>query len=129
MSNNLWPAGIEYYLPLFFEHTATLFDYLGDSAQLILHGNVMAAAEDFWRDAQSRHNMAGGNPERPVLAPVELFLRPDELMGAIKPYARLDMSGSGDCGYLPLPELAVERRADNPLTKLADFTRRYSVAC
>ncbi len=126
VSNNLWPAGIEYYLPLFFEHTATLFDYLGDSAQLILHGNVMAAAEDFWRDAQSRHNMAGGNPERPVLAPAELFLRPDELMGAIKPYARLDMSGSGDCGYLPLPELAVERRADNPLTKLADFTRRYS---
>ncbi len=126
VSNNLWPAGIEYYLPLFFDHTATLFDYLGDSAQLILHGNVMAAAEDFWRDAQSRHNMAGGNPERPVLAPAELFLRPDELMGAIKPYARLDMSGSGDCGYLPLPELAVDRRADNPLTKLADFTRRYS---
>ena len=126
VSNNLWPAGIEYYLPLFFDHTATLFDYLGDSAQLILHGNVMAAAEDFWRDAQSRHNMAGGNPERPVLAPAELFLRPDELMGAIKPYARLDMSGSGDCGYLPLPELAVDRRADNPLTRLADFSRRYS---
>lgn len=126
VSNNLWPAGIEYYLPLFFDNTATLFDYLGDTAQLILHGNVMAAAEDFWRDAQSRHNMAGGNPERPVLAPAELFLRPDELMGAIKPYARLDMSGSGDCGYLPLPELAVDRRADNPLTRLADFTRRYS---
>ena len=86
VSNNLWPAGIEYYLPLFFDSTATLFDYLGDNARLIVHGGVMAAAEEFWRDAHSRYQMAGGNPERPVLPPVELFLRPDELMGALKPY-------------------------------------------
>ncbi|MFN4237786.1 MAG: transcription-repair coupling factor [Vogesella sp.] len=126
VSNNLWPAGIEYYLPLFFDSTATLFDYLGDNARLIVHGGVMAAAEEFWRDAHSRYQMAGGNPERPVLPPVELFLRPDELMGALKPYSRLELHGDGNADYLPLPDLAVDRRADNPLTKLDDFTRRYS---
>ena len=125
VSNNLWPAGIEYYLPLFFDSTATLFDYLGDNARLIVHGGVMAAAEEFWRDAHSRYQMAGGNPERPVLPPVELFLRPDELMGALKPYSRLELHGDGNADYLPLPDLAVDRRADNPLTKLDDFTRRY----
>lgn len=125
VSNNLWPAGIEYYLPLFFDSTATLFDYLGDNARLIVHGSVMAAAEEFWRDAHSRYQMAGGNPERPVLPPVELFLRPDELMGALKPYSRLELHGDGNADYLPLPDLAVDRRADNPLTKLDDFTRRY----
>ncbi len=125
VSNNLWPAGIEYYLPLFFDSTATLFDYLGDNARLIVHGGVMAAAEEFWRDAHSRYQMAGGNPERPVLPPVELFLRPDELMSALKPYSRLELHGDGNADYLPLPDLAVDRRADNPLTKLDDFTRRY----
>ena len=125
VSNNLWPAGIEYYLPLFFDSTATLFDYLGDNARLIVHGGVMAAAEEFWRDAHSRYQMAGGNPERPVLPPVELFLRPDELMGALKPYSRLELHGDGNADYLPLPDLAVDRRADNPLAKLDDFTRRY----
>lgn len=127
VSANLWPAGIEYYLPLFFEHSATLFDYLGTAANVIVHGDVLAEAEGFWRDAQSRYNMAGGNPERPVLPPGELFLRPDELMGALKPYPRIELANDGEPlgDYLPLPDLGVERRADNPLAKLDLFLRRY----
>ncbi|GGX81676.1 transcription-repair coupling factor [Vogesella alkaliphila] len=127
VSNNLWPAGIEYYLPLFFDATATLFDYLGTAAGVIVHGDVLAEAEGFWRDAQSRYNMAGGNPERPVLPPGELFLRPDELMAALKPYPRIELTSDGESqgDYLPLPDLGVERRADNPLAKLAGFIQRY----
>ncbi|MDC7712964.1 transcription-repair coupling factor [Vogesella sp. LYT5W] len=127
VSNNLWPAGIEYYLPLFFDATATLFDYLGTAAGVIVHGDVQAEAEGFWRDAQSRYNMAGGNPERPVLPPGELFLRPDELMAALKPYPRIELVSDGEPqgDYLPLPDLGVERRADNPLAKLAGFIQRY----
>ena len=127
VSNGLWPAGIDYYLPLFFDATATVFDYLGPAANLVILGDVQAEAEHFWRDAQSRHNMAGGNPEWPVLPPGDIFLRPDELMGALKPYSRFDIQHSEpNLSYLPLPDLAVERRADNPLTKLDDFIRHYS---
>ncbi|MDF0605325.1 transcription-repair coupling factor [Neisseriaceae bacterium TC5R-5] len=123
VSAGLWPAGIEYYLPLFFSETATLFDYLGPDALLVLHHDIAASAEGFWQDVQNRYQMAGGDSERPVLAPNELFLRNDELMGKLKPYARIELAGSGEleAGYQLLPDLAVERRSDNPLYRLADF--------
>src|SRR5258708_27162586 len=57
VSNGVAPAGIEYYLPLFFESTATLFDYLPKSATVCMHGEVHAALTAFWRDAQSRHQL------------------------------------------------------------------------
>ncbi|AUH52284.1 transcription-repair coupling factor [Chromobacterium sp. ATCC 53434] len=120
VSQGLWPAGIEYYLPLFFDETATLFDYVGDDALLVQHHDVQAAAETFWRDAQSRYDMARGDTERPVLPPADIFLRPDELMARLKPYARIEFSGDGDAGAA-LPELAVDRRADAPLHKLQGF--------
>ncbi|HJV07569.1 MAG TPA: transcription-repair coupling factor [Chromobacteriaceae bacterium] len=124
VSANLFPAGIEYYLPLFFDETATLFDYLShDNVLITLHRDVLGAAEGFWRDVTSRHDMARGDLDRPVLPPSELFLRPDELMQRIKPHPRLELPAEGEpeAGSEPLPPLAVERRADNPLYRLADY--------
>ncbi|MGY8624935.1 transcription-repair coupling factor [Chromobacterium violaceum] len=120
VSQGLWPAGIEYYLPLFFDETATLFDYVGDDALVVQHHDVQAAAETFWRDAQSRYDMARGDVDRPVLAPADIFLRPDELMARLKPYARIEFAGDGETGAA-LPELAVDRRAEAPLHKLQRF--------
>ncbi|WP_440029236.1 transcription-repair coupling factor [Chromobacterium amazonense] len=121
VSQGLWPAGIEYYLPLFFDETATLFDYVGDDALVVLHHEVQAAAESFWRDAQSRYDMARGDTDRPVLPPADIFLRPDELMARLKPYARIELAGDGETGAAALPELAVDRRAEAPLHKLQAF--------
>ena len=45
-------AGIEYYLPLFFDATATIFDYLGQTASLVLHGTVDEALKRFWTDTR-----------------------------------------------------------------------------
>ncbi|MBV8680911.1 MAG: transcription-repair coupling factor, partial [Aquitalea sp.] len=58
VSANLFPAGIEYYLPLFFDETATLFDYVGEQALVVLHRDVAGAADTFWKDVQNRHHMA-----------------------------------------------------------------------
>src|SRR5437868_12361906 len=69
VSNGVPAAGIEYYLPLFFESAATLFDYLPQGCTLALHGDVSSAINDFWRDIQSRYRMQGGDPDRPLLAP------------------------------------------------------------
>lgn len=38
VSKGRWPAGIEYYLPLFFHQTASLFDYLPDNTLLLTVG-------------------------------------------------------------------------------------------
>src|SRR5688572_31621852 len=65
VSSGIPSAGIEYYLPLFFESVATLFDYLPRNSTLAMHGEVSAAAQEFWRDATSRFKLLGGDPDRP----------------------------------------------------------------
>ena len=85
------PAGIEYYLPLFFEQTATLFDYLPQTTLLCLHHEIHPAVENFWRDTQSRYQLLRGDNDRPLLPPGELFLTTEAFFGALKPYSRIEM--------------------------------------
>lgn len=123
VSDGLFPAGIEYYLPLFFAETATLFDYVGSDALLALHHIGADEAEAFWQEVAARHQMARGDSERPVLPPAELFLRPDDFMRALKAYARIEIPSAGEAEPCvgALPDLAVDRRADHPLHRLAGF--------
>ena len=122
VSNKLAPGGVEYYLPLFFDQTATLFDYLAEGTALALHGDIQAAVENFWRDTQSRHRLMQGDKDRPLLKPEELFLMPDGFFGALWPYARLELRPSHDEGeklaYRAAPAVEVERKADNPYHRL-----------
>ena len=85
------PAGIEYYLPLFFDKTATLFDYLPDNATLCLHHEVDEAIATFAKDAASRYNLLRGDPQRPLLEPKELFLDAERFFIRAKEFARLDI--------------------------------------
>jgi transcription-repair coupling factor (superfamily II helicase) len=120
ISNGILPAGIEYYLPLFFETTATLFDYLPADATLLLHGDVAGAIAEFWTDTQGRYRMLGGDRARPVLPPNELFLRDEEFFVAARVRPQLALKvGAG--GTAALPALAVSRKADDPLAALRGF--------
>ncbi|MBI4740867.1 MAG: transcription-repair coupling factor [Betaproteobacteria bacterium] len=160
VSNGVPSAGIEYWLPLFFDETATLFDYLPKATVLCLHRDVPEAIRAFWRDTKSRYDMLSGDRSRPLLPPAELFLAEEPFFVAAKPYARLNLVGrhgeSKECGrglardcapqsrasprppppsnqvdcllvsgdekaIRPLPPIAVDRRADDPLTRLKAF--------
>ena len=55
-------------LALFFDQTATVFDYLGDDALVVLHGDLEPAFQHFWQDTRERHRLLQGDPERPLLA-------------------------------------------------------------
>ena len=129
VSNGIAPAGIEYFLPLFFEHTAILTDYLPENTTIVLHRDVAPAIEQFWQDTQARYELFGGNRAEPVLAPRELFLAADAFFGAIKPYSRVEFNAEGVSTDAPestaLPDIAVDRRADNPLTRLRAFLDNY----
>jgi transcription-repair coupling factor (superfamily II helicase) len=74
IGNGVATAGIEYYLPLFFDDTATVFDYLGADATVVLHGDLEPAFQHFWQDTKERYRLVQGDPERPVLPPEALFL-------------------------------------------------------
>ncbi|TAK86444.1 MAG: transcription-repair coupling factor [Betaproteobacteria bacterium] len=135
VSNGVPAAGIEYYLPLFFESVATVFDYLPSDATLALHHDVSAAINEFWRDANSRYKMAGGDPDRPLLAPPQLFVPAEEFFVRAKDFARVDITaetgtdpisekpemGSVPVSTQPLPAVAVDRRASDPLAALKGF--------
>ena len=120
VSNGILPAGIEYYLPLFFDETATLFDYLPTDATLLLHGDVAAALTEFWTDLQARHKLLGGDRSRPVLPPADLFLRDEEFFIKANAFAQFTAK-VGDGGTASLPNLAVDRKADDPVAALRAF--------
>jgi transcription-repair coupling factor (superfamily II helicase) len=119
-------AGIEYYLPLFFDQTATLFDYLPADSLLLLHGPIEAAAQRFWNETSERFRFLSRDAQRPCLPPGALYLTPEEFFSLAKPHARLAI-GDGDAGaFAPLPPVAVQRKAADPLQHLRDFVARFS---
>jgi transcription-repair coupling factor (superfamily II helicase) len=120
VSNGVAPAGIEYYLPLFFEQTSTIFDYLPKSATVSMHGEVHAALTEFWHDAQGRHQLLRGDSARPLLPPAELFLSAEDFFVRAKAFKRAEFASGAPSAH-PLPELAVERRAADPLHRLKAF--------
>ncbi|MFJ2995146.1 transcription-repair coupling factor [Pandoraea sp. NPDC087047] len=118
-------AGIEYYLPLFFDETATLFHYLPADAQLVFVGDLDAAISRFWNDTRQRYNFLSHDRERPVLPPEQLFLLDQDFFTFAKPFARLTLPTPGDGSWaIPLPSLAINRRADDPLAALRAYLAR-----
>jgi transcription-repair coupling factor (superfamily II helicase) len=117
-------AGIEYYLPLFFDATATLFDYLGADAALVLHGEVNEALERFWADTRERHRFLQHDRERPILPPEALFLKPEAFFAATQPHATLALRGSEPLAWArPLPDVGIDRNATEPLAALERHLR------
>lgn len=83
------PGGIEFYLPLFFEQTACLTDYLPDTTLVVQLNDTLHAAEQFWQEIQSRYRQYGVDPERPLLPPATVFVPVDELFSQFKRWPRL----------------------------------------
>ncbi len=130
VGNAVAPPGVEYYLPLFFEGTATLGDYLGGASTVVLHGDAEGALRAFWADTQARYQLLRGDADQPLLPPAALYLREDEFFGMVKPFARMELGRSppdahADSPALPLPQLAVDRRAQDPLAALHAFTAGF----
>ncbi|WP_353156421.1 transcription-repair coupling factor [Herminiimonas fonticola] len=113
-------AGIEYYLPLFFEETKTLFDYLPTDTTFALVGDIDAAIQRFWADTQSRYRFLKSDRERPLLAPEQIFLSDENFFTLTKPFGRWIIQSEDVASELSasLPNIAVNRRADDPLVNL-----------
>ncbi|MGA7781972.1 MAG: transcription-repair coupling factor [Paraburkholderia sp.] len=119
IGNGVPSAGIEYYLPLFFEETATLFHYLPERAQLAFVGDLDAAIRRFTNDTKQRHNFLSHDRDRPILEPQRLFLSDEDFFTLAKPFARLVLPGNaGGAWATPLPNLAIDRHADDPVAAL-----------
>lgn len=89
VSKSQLPGGIEYYLPLFFEHTASLFDYLPDNTVLVSHGDIQGALERLWTDINHRYEQRRYDKARPLLHPNELYLPVNEVHAGFKQLRRV----------------------------------------
>jgi transcription-repair coupling factor (superfamily II helicase) len=123
IGNGIASAGIEYYLPLFFEETATLFQYLPEETSFALVGDIDSAIKRFWNDTQSRYKFLKADRERPLLAPETLFLTDQDFFTLAKPYGRWVIQQGDVPSELsaPIPNIAVNRRVDDPLVNLRAY--------
>jgi len=123
-------SGIEYYLPLFFESTSTLFDYIPQEATVVRFDHLEPASQQFWRDIENRYDQYQHDIQRPILAPNELFIQTNELFAKLKTFAQINIShetlkekgpGFYNFGTQPVTPMPIEPRLDKPLTALENF--------
>lgn len=134
VSKGTWPAGIEYWQPLFFEHTETLFDYIPENSQLLAVGDIEAAIDTFLTDVDYRYDQRKVDPLRPLLEPQELWLKKDELFSQFKQLPQVQLfiepvsEKQGRCNpdLSPLPDLAVQHQNKEPMSALRKFSESFA---
>lgn len=134
VSKGTWPAGVEYWQPLFFSQPLpSLFSYLPANTLIVNTGNLENAATRFWQDISQRYQSRRIDPMRPLLAPDTLWLRVDALFGELKAWPRIALetvdlaaqAGNTNLGYRALPDLAVQAQNKLPLDNLHRFVADF----
>ncbi|MCF6353766.1 MAG: transcription-repair coupling factor [Candidatus Polarisedimenticolaceae bacterium] len=127
------PGGLEYYLPLFFEQTASLFDYLPEQCLTIEIGQARSHATQFLQQVEARYEQRRHDTERPILEPAEIYLTADELAARLNqgasiqiekheiPARRKGYAGFHNFGTATLPPLGLQARATQPAAALQAF--------
>ncbi|HHH43826.1 MAG TPA: DEAD/DEAH box helicase, partial [Gammaproteobacteria bacterium] len=135
VSAGLVPAGIECYLPLFLEQTASLFDYLPRSSCLVTGEDTPAAMEHFRAEVAERYESLRHDVERPLLPPEQLYLTEEETAAALSVYARIDLqraealekdTAAVRFATRALPDLRIRSRAERPAGALQDFLAGFN---
>ncbi len=133
LSEGLVPAGVEYYLPLFFEELHSLFDYLPDNTLLFSLPGIEGSAEHFWTDVRNRYQEQSVDKTRPLLTPAELFLSVEDCFALIKRFPRIlchqdpigPAAGNIHFSCQAPPELPIDNRLDQPLAALQTFASSF----
>ena len=140
ISHHQSAAGIEYYLPLFFDKTATLFDYLPTEANLLLIEDIPQRADLFWTELSQRYEQRRHDASRPILPPAECFLTPTQFLTEAKRFHQIRLhhvpisakGGNFNFAIMPPPKLPIDRKNTNPFHALLDYLdtddRRYLFA-
>ncbi|WP_191850960.1 transcription-repair coupling factor [Stenotrophomonas sp. SXG-1] len=133
LKSGLAPAGVEYYLPLFFERTATLFDYLPDGSLPVVCAGAYEASVAFWAQTGERYEQRRHDVERPLLPPSALYLSPELLRERLNDAPRIEVWSADHAriadahalGDQPLPPLPVAAREAPAGDALKSFLGHY----
>lgn len=129
VSQGLLPAGIEYYLPLFFTETASLLDYISTESLIFRLPQLGPTVEQFYQDVQKRHEQCAHDITRPILKPHQLYLSPDDVFKRLHDYAQIDLQeapahakpGNQDFACADLANVQINAKLQQPLRELQQF--------
>jgi len=132
LRQGLHPQGLEQYLPLFFEQTESLLDYLPAQPLVVIQQGVEEAAADFWSSMTERWEQRRHDVERPVLDPQELYFEAGVMRQQLDSYDTVSLLETGRRGVQAVqfetaaaPDLHIHDRGQEPAAALLKFAREY----
>lgn len=126
-TKNILPAGVEFYLPLFFKTCNTIFDYLSTKWQIIYRADLLAQLNLNWQEIHKRYQFY--NYQYPCLEPSDLFLTSDKVMASCKNHTVWELSLDGEYypNFTALPDVATDPRGENPFLKLSTLAKKQQI--
>jgi transcription-repair coupling factor (superfamily II helicase) len=128
VSTGVAPAGIEFFLPLFFERTSHLFEYLPPNSVVVDINDAASSAPALWSGIVERHEQLRHDRYRPILEPAEVYLPPEELLQAFSPWPKVSLhtfewppETAGPFQNFPTavpPQVRIDARAEQPAAEL-----------
>jgi len=130
------PAGIEYYLPLFFDSTATLFDYLPKNTLVASDLEAAEHALQAFGEIRQRHEQRSHDTRRPILAPADIFMPPEELTQRLGQFRRIELARVEldpltqtlplqNFATRPPPQLRIDLRSEQPAQEITRFVQQF----
>ncbi len=133
VSQSIIPNGIEYYLPLFFDHLESLFDYLPRNTLFCSDVNLDTEIEHFIADVEARYEQRRHDVERPILSPDSLYLTAGESLDSLKSFSQIqtqtekNLPGQSvvDLPFSAPQMLTSQGKSESPATKLTTFLQQF----
>ena len=133
VSEGRYPGGIEFYLPLFFETTETLFDFIPDNSVIAYQKGISESIDLQTEELLERFNYCQNSLERLPLAVNKVFLNSHDFFAALKKKKQVQIQtsktlkdGGLDFKSVMLPPVKIEAEAKKPLNKLFSFINSFN---
>src|SRR3984885_13901182 len=91
VSAGIAPGGIEFFLPLFFDRTSHLFEYLPPGSIIVDMNDAASAVEGLWNGIAQRHEQLRHDRHRPILDPAEVYLTPAEFRASYAAWRQIQL--------------------------------------
>ena len=135
ISQGIMPGGIEYYLPLFFDQTECLFDYLPKNTLFVRSDELNTQIEQYGQDMAQRYEQRRYDVQRPILPPQKLCLTEQEVQQRLEKYQTVVLTKVSTeqqpelfnrFNLVEPPLLLLEQRSQQPLSPLLHYLNQYT---
>lgn len=131
ISEGMPATGAEYYLPLFFPHLHTFFDYLPEKTHIVFSNPLPLIADKFWLEVNSRYEQLRHDIQRPLCEPAQIFLSPEEVFAGMKKFLQVhchdeilpEKAGHFNFATQKPPVLTIDHKNKQPLQALQNFLK------